>query len=644
MVALAGQPPPPGSPAQTFRSSIDVVQVDVNAVDGGGRPIPDLALEDFELRVDGRRRPIVSVQFVTVPSGPGARPPDPGHYSSNARDAGGRLIMIAVDRTSITSGRAKPALEMASRFVGSLNRADRVAIATIPEGPQVAFTADHELVQRLLLQIEGTAVASFGTRNIGIADALAFERRRESVMQAITERECGAGSSGGDQRGGSSDVKICQGEVRSEALLVAADARARARQSIFGLQLLLERFPPSRTPKMLVYISEGLVTQGEPSPLSWLDNKAAAAHVTIYPLHLEASELDASRRRPVTTPVADRAVQERGLAMLAQATGGDLFRIISSSDFAFRRLSAELSGYYLLGFEPDARDRDGRPHDISVRVQRRGVTVRSRRQFTIPIATARTPETEIVATLRDPLPAGEIPIRFTTYSFREPHGERVRLVLAAEIDRSINAEGRLSVGYAVVGFDGRLAASQMDGELPASPPDQGGTQRYFSHATVDPGKYTVKLAVVDDAGRRGSVERVAAARLVEAGPIRATELLIGEGPDPGWALPLAPAVTGEITGASLHGYIELFAAGVPLAEASVTLEIAASEASAALERVPMQLGTPPDDNDCRVGSARVDLARLPPGDYVARAVIAVGLDAVGQVTRPFTIAPPPARR
>ena len=642
MVALAGQQQPPGSPAQTFKSSVDVVQVDVSAVDGAGRPIPDLTLEDFELRVDGRRRSIVSVQFVAVPSDSAAHPPDPGHYSSNARHAGGRLIMIAVDRTSISSGRAKPALEMASRFVGSLNGADRVAIATIPEGPQVAFTADHELVQRLLLQIEGTAVASFGTRNIGIADALAFERRQESVIQAITERECGTVSSG--QRGGSSDVKICQGEVRSEALLVAADARARARQSIFGLQLLLERFPPSRTPKMLVYISEGLVTQGEPSPLSWLEDKAAAAHVTIYPLHLEASEFDASRRRPVTTPVADRAVQEYGLALLAQATGGDLFRIISSSDFAFRRLSAELSGYYLLGFEPDARDRDGRPHDISVRVRRRGVTVRSRRQFSIPIATARTPETEIVATLRDPLPAAEIPLRFTTYTFREPRGGKVRLVLAAEIDRSINAEGQLSVGYAVVDFDGRLAASQMDGELPVPPPAQGRTQRYFSHATVDPGKYTVKLAVVDDAGRRGSVERVALAQLVQAGSIRATDLLIGEGPDPGWALPLAPAVTGAITGGSLHAYIELFAEGVTLAEASVTLEIAASEASSALERVPMQLGTPKGSDDCRVGSARVDLARLPPGEYVARAVIAVGLDAVGQVIRPFTIAPPPARR
>ena len=112
-----------------------------------------------------------------------------------------------------------------------------------------------------------------------------------------------------------------------------------------------------------------------------------------------------------------RAVQEQGLAVLAQATGGDLYRMISNSDSAFQRLAAELSGYYLLGFEPDARDRNGRPHAISVGVRRGGVTVRSRRQFTIPTTTVKTAETEPIATLRDPLPAVEIPIKLTTYSF-----------------------------------------------------------------------------------------------------------------------------------------------------------------------------------------------------------------------------------
>jgi VWFA-related protein len=632
-LAIQQTQPPSG---QRFRSSVDLVQVDVIAVDGEGRPIRDLAAEDFELRVDGRPRQIVAVQFVSVTEQPDAAPDHPADYSSNARAGGGRLIMIAVDRTSLTTGRAKPALEAASRFVRSLNSADRVALATIPEGPQVTFTADRDLVANLLMKIQGTAVASFGTRNIGVADALAFERRDDSAKQRVFERECGIPNTGSNVRSGSSDVMICQGEVQSEALVVASDARARARQSVTGLQRLLDSFPPSQTPKILAYISEGLVVEGEPSPLSWLDAKAAAAHVTIYPLHLETTQVDASLSRPPANPLADRTMQEHGLSMLAQATGGDLFRVMSTSDFPFERLRAELSGYYLLGFEPRQNERDGQAHDISVRVRRRGVTVRSRRQFRIPIVVAKSADTEVAALLRDPLPAVEIPLKLTTYTFRAPREQKMRLFIAAEIDRSINAEGRFTAGYVVVDFDGKLVTSQMDSELPPAADRQ--VQRYFSQASVEPGKYTVKLAVVDDGGRRGSIERVAEARLTQAGAFRATDLLIGEGPDRGWGLPLAPSVTGEIAGGSLHGHLELFGDRPEVFEgAGVTLEIVAAGASAPVRRAPMQLTPSQDDARCRIASVRVDVTELPPGEYIARAVISTGLDASGQVSRPFRI-------
>jgi len=74
-----------------------------------------------------------------------------------------------------------------------------------------------------------------------------------------------------------------------------------------------------------------------------------------------------------------------------------------------------------------------------------------------------------------------------------------------------------------------------------------------------------------------------------------------------------------------------------LDQASVTLEIAESDSSPVLERVPVALATPKETTRCRIAAVRVNLARFPPGDYVARAVIAVGLDAVGQVSRSFKI-------
>ena len=70
--------------------------------------------------------------------------------------------------------------------------------------------------------------------------------------------------------------------------------------------------------------------------------------------------------------------------MLADATRGAYLRVIGSPEGAMKRILRELSGYYLIGVEPDERDRDGRPHRLNVSVGRAGVTVRSRREFVLP--------------------------------------------------------------------------------------------------------------------------------------------------------------------------------------------------------------------------------------------------------------------
>jgi len=189
----------------------------------------------------------------------------------------------------------------------------------------------------------------------------------------------------------------------------------------------------------------------------------------------------------------------------------------------------------------------------------------------------------------------------------------------------------------VVDFDGKLAASQMDAlQLPAH---SEAMQQYFSTVAVDPGKYTVKLVVVDDAGRRGSVERLADARLTEAGPVRATDLLIADAAGTAATLPLAPVVGGDIAGKTLFAYMEIFTdTENVLGKASVTLEVAsAANPSTVVERVPLELRVSQESSRCRIATGRVNISGAAPGDYVARAVVAVGLDAVGEVMRPFKI-------
>ena len=68
-----------------------------------------------------------------------------------------------------------------------------------------------------------------------------------------------------------------------------------------------------------------------------------------------------------------------------------MLRVVGSGETAFQRIAREMMGYYLLGFEPEARDRDGRSHDIKVAVSRPKATVRARGLLSIPAAPP-TPE------------------------------------------------------------------------------------------------------------------------------------------------------------------------------------------------------------------------------------------------------------
>jgi VWFA-related protein len=68
-----------------------------------------------------------------------------------------------------------------------------------------------------------------------------------------------------------------------------------------------------------------------------------------------------------------------GLAGLAAASGGALLRRSAGAGTTFERLAGELSGQYLVTFETAPSDA-GR-HGIRVRVKRRGVDVRARREF-----------------------------------------------------------------------------------------------------------------------------------------------------------------------------------------------------------------------------------------------------------------------
>jgi Ca-activated chloride channel family protein len=73
-----------------------------------------------------------------------------------------------------------------------------------------------------------------------------------------------------------------------------------------------------------------------------------------------------------------------GLARVAEESGGGYAEIRYGDDLgaAFARVADELHGQYLLGFAPPKRD--GKTHDIEVRVSQRGLKARARKSYLAP--------------------------------------------------------------------------------------------------------------------------------------------------------------------------------------------------------------------------------------------------------------------
>ena len=619
-------------PRATFKSSVDLVPVDVSVVDKSGKPIADLTADDFALTIDGRPRKVISAQFFSAQPGVDAQSA-PKHYSTNAGAEGGRLVVLVIDAANIGTARAKGALEAAGRFVGRLNRADRVALVTIPGGgPQIDFTSNHALVQSLLQKVVGQSMTSIGARSLGIAEALAIERGDDTVVAQIAEQQCT-----GDLTAAARES--CLQQLTTESNVLLADTRARSSQSVAALRRLFDRLGTSETPKTVVFVSEGLLLNRDYSEVSWIGPRASAGHIALYVLQIDSPDGNAAERRGSAMRAEDREVLRGGLEAMAGMARGDVFRIVSNAEFVFQRLALELSGYYLLGFEPLPGERDARPHKIKVDVRRKDVEVRARREFSVSATATPTTEDAIVSMLRDPILASDVRLELTTYTFQDPETSKVKLILAAEIDRSLNLDGRMSLGYVLVDEQGRVAASQIERALTTPVVRETQTQNYVTAILAAPGMYTLKLAVIDQEGRRGSVERTFTAKINAMGPLRATDLLIADDKVVGFNGP-TPAVAASFTGDEVRGYLELFS-DTPdaLRNASVTIEVAENESAKAIEKSPARFQNVEGDRR-RAADGAVSIALLPPGSYVVRAMISVDGREVGQVFRPFQITRP----
>jgi VWFA-related protein len=404
------------APSSIFRVGVDLIPVDVHVLDRGGRPVEGLTADKFEVTIGGRRRRVVSADLIDLrgavavtPAGPAVSSSStPGPVSGAVVSGPGRIVILAVDCASFDESTVRPVLAAAVEYIRQLRPEDEVGLFAYPIGPKVDPTTDHDSVIRALDTVIARREAPpAGRFNLSVGDLVELSRIPHTEPgRQLVERFCGRPPDQDDQC-----VLELEQEVSSQALFYEGIAHS----SIATLQALMAGLGAVPERKTLVLISGGIVSADIPGARP--DNRllgieagrsAARSNVSVHTLFLDQrwmTQMSAESRRPPSTvnPARDSALVGQWLDEFSGAAGGSLIRVTAGNgQTAFTRILGETSAYYLLGVEPIAADRDGRPHELRVRVNDRGVTVRGRSWVVIP----RPGSEPVVARVPTPVPAG----------------------------------------------------------------------------------------------------------------------------------------------------------------------------------------------------------------------------------------------
>lgn len=651
LVLMAGRPVPAAgqqpAPPPTFHAATDRIAIDVAVVDDKGDAVTDLGPGDFVLTIDGKPRQLVSAELVRTDSAPAATAGAAGGpagtgFSSNESTAGGRLVLLAFDLDGIPAGGGRNAARAAGGFLDALSPQDQVSLLSLPNGVSVPFTPDRARVRDALGQIVGRGMNELPHDHaIGLSEAFEIESGNTFALDRVTDRECSPSRAADLPE---ADRSTCITRITEEARTIATANRIRSTTALQSFQALLVSLQRIDAPKIVIWISGGVPLPFAELALSTLSADAAAARATVYVVHLDsaASGVDASRAQRSPTLVEDRAIGRHGLETMAGVTRGAVFSSIGTGSDAFDRIAREMSAYYLLGAEATLSDRDGKAHRIKVSLPGRQVTVRTRREFIVPtdadVARSRggSPEEQVARVLQSPIPASELPLSVATYNLQAPDG-KVRVVVVSDIGRQESGALDTSLGYTVRSASGRVVASAFHSARAEPTPDATPGP---AHATVaidlPPGPYTLKLAVVDSGGRRGSVEHAFDASIKGTGGIGVADLVLAppiSASAPSLQLTAAPGARA----APLDAYLELYgASGKALPQVSV--EVADRDAGPAIARAQATVSQR-GEKGRYVAEATLPLGLLPPGPYVARAIVTVGSTTVER-SRQFRIVEP----
>jgi VWFA-related protein len=399
------QAPAQSAPEQVIRTGVELITTDAIVRDSRGQFIADLKKEEFDIYEDGVRQELVSftlthggrVYNVAQPPPP---PPQEGIILPPARptnDAAGRIFLIFVDDLHLdfrNTGRIRELFKKISKEL--IHEGDMFGIvSTGPSSLSIDLTYDRKRLDQAINKITGSGLAP--------KDILEVPEGAQGPPE-VRYRAHVAFSTANDIINNLSKV-----HNRRKAFIYVSngydfnpfqDTRKKQEAERFGTTS--QGYDPAST--------EGtgndpnnetnpFQTQGNKfyqadlvSDLSWLTRNANRANVTMYTIDPRGlvGMPDLDEKVDMVEWQAYVRTSQDSLRTIAELTGG--YAAVNQNDFdkALKRIDAETSDYYVIGYYSNNPDPRKRNRSIEIKVTRDGLNVMHRKAYTLPTRSGGT--------------------------------------------------------------------------------------------------------------------------------------------------------------------------------------------------------------------------------------------------------------
>jgi VWFA-related protein len=555
LVSLAGMlviPIGQGSATQVrtpvFRVSTELVQTDVMVFDKEGRFVNGLRRDDFELRIDGKVKPVEFFERVAAGTAyeasqltaargvlsSGGNGPVPRRAPDR-----GRTIFFYVDDLHLDLGSLNATKKLVSDFIEKeMSQDDEVALASA--SGQIGFLqqlTDDKTVLRHALQriaLRPNSIRDLDRPPMSEYQALLIDKYDRDVTTVFVQ-ETVRNNPG---------LSFAQAEslVRGRARVLLEQAGQITATALSGLESLIRGSNKLPGRKLVFFLSGGFVLgDSERSNMRRITSAAARTGTVIYALDargLVASLLDPSTAaasdtlgRLARASLGELAATQDGLNALARDTGGRPVFNTNALGAGLSRALEETSVYYLLAWAPEQdTQKPGTFRSIDVKlIGKPDLTVRLRRGFfdvdPTPVAAKAkderpvdvTPEAQLREAIADAHPERAIPISLNVNYLLGPD-RKMMLATALHIPHEFlsfsGEEGKhtaaVRISGIVVNDRGQAGADYSEvinvSRKTADPPK--GSEETVSatrQILLGPGLYQVRVAARDErSGRIGS--------------------------------------------------------------------------------------------------------------------------------------------